>query len=166
MVEVRRATYDDLPRVAAIYAPYVTGTVVTFELDVPRPAEWRQRLDAVAAAGLPFLVADGEDGVVGYAYLAPWKTRPAYRHTAEDSVYLDPAARGRGTGGLLLDALLEEARAAGVREVLAVIADNGTDVSPRLHRSRGFRDVGRLERVGRKLDRWVDTVLMQRSLVD
>lgn len=166
MVEVREATYDDLPRVAAIYAPYVTDTVITFELEVPDLAEWRQRYDAVVATGLPFLVAEDEGDVVGYGYLAPWKTRPAYRQTAEDSVYLDPDARGRGTGGELLDRLLDAARAAGVREVLAVIADNGSDISPRLHRSRGFRDVGRLEQVGFKLGRRIDTVILQRSLGD
>jgi phosphinothricin acetyltransferase len=164
MVLVRGATYDDLPRVAAIYAPYVTDTVITFELDVPDLTEWRQRYDAVAAAGLPFLVAEDEGDIVGYAYLAQWKTRPAYRQTAEDSVYLDPDARGRGTGSELLDRLLEAGHAAGVREVLAVIADTGSDISPRLHRSRGFREVGRLEQVGFKLDRWVDTVILQRSL--
>jgi L-amino acid N-acyltransferase YncA len=102
--------------------------------------------------------------VVGYAYGGPWKERAAYRHTVENAIYLAPEARGRGVGRLLLDALLAACARAGVRQVIAVIADSGDPASARLHARSGFRMVGRLEQVGFKHGRWVDTVLMQRSL--
>ncbi len=161
---VRPARPADLAAVAAIYAPYVTDTVVTFELDPPTVAAWQERYDAVAAAGLPFLVAVVDGVVVGYAYASPWKPRPAYRHTAEVSIYLAAAAQGRGTGGVLLDRLVEECRRSGRRELIAVIADAGLPASVALHRSRGFVDAGRLRAVGHKLDRWIDTVLLQLRL--
>lgn len=167
---LRPATEGDLARIAEIYAPYVADTVITFETIVPDVAEWSARLEAIRGNGLPFLVAETERRVVGYAYCAPWKTRSAYRRTAEDSIYLDPAARGRGLGGRLLDRLLDEAQAVGVREVIAVIADPAESGDPTdtasvsLHRRRGFAEAGRLRRVGHKHGHWVDTVLMQRSL--
>ena len=163
-VSVRAADRDDLPAVAAIYAPYVAHTVITFETEPPDGAAWATRFDAVAERALPFLVAESGGEVVGYAYVGPWKERAAYRHTVEDAIYLAPGSTGRGGGRLLLDALLEAATAAGVEQVVAVIADAGDPASVRLHARCGFREVGRLERVGFKHGRWVDTVLMQRSL--
>nr|WP_313886911.1 N-acetyltransferase family protein [Saccharomonospora amisosensis] len=164
---VRAATGDDIPTIADIYAYYVTNSVATFELEPPDHADWLRRYRAVTTAGLPFLVAEHPDlppGPAGYAYCSPWKARPAYRHTAEDSVYLDPHARGRGIGGALLDRLLAGCVEAGVRQVLAVIADSGDPASPALHTGRGFAEVGRLREVGFKHGRWLDTVLLQRTL--
>ncbi|WP_246011364.1 GNAT family N-acetyltransferase [Nocardia mexicana] len=161
---VRAGTEADLPAVTEIYAHYVTETVATFELQAPDLAEWRHRFTAITAAGLPFLVAEEDDRVAGYAYCAPWKTRPAYRQTVENSIYLAPWALGRGLGGRLLDELLEACRTRDLREVIAVIADTGNPSSPALHRSRGFADSGHLRRVGYKHDRWIDTHLMQLSL--
>jgi len=168
---VRPATVDDLPAIADIYAHYVMHTVATFELVAPDRDEWNRRHAAIAAARLPFVVVERGDAVAGYAYCAPWKTRPAYGATAEDSVYVAPAAIGSGCGTELLAALLDMSRAVGVREVIAVIAsDAGGAADPdagaasvALHRRFGFRDAGRLERVGFKHDRWLDTVLMQWS---
>ncbi|MGE2722536.1 N-acetyltransferase family protein [Mycolicibacterium celeriflavum] len=160
-----RATHpDDLDAIGDIYAHYVENTVATFELARPDRAEWDRRFDAVVTAGLPFVsaVLDGE--VVGYGYCAPWKARPAYRHTVEDSVYAAPHAVGRGLGGKLLDALLTGCAAAGVRQVIAVIVDADAAASAALYRSRGFVEAGRLTAVGYKHDRWLDTVLFQRSL--
>ena len=102
--------------------------------------------------------------VAGYVYCAPWKTRPAYRHTVEDSVYLAPRAVGRGIGGALLDTLLGDCAAAGIREVIAVIVATEDAASLALHRNRGFVDAGRLAAVGFKHGRWLDTLLLQRSL--
>ena len=102
--------------------------------------------------------------VAGYAYCMQWKSRPAYRHTVEDSIYLAPHAVGRGIGGCLLDALLAGCSDAGVRQVIAVIVDDDADTSLALHRNRGFVDAGRLTSVGFKHGRWLDTVLLQRSL--
>lgn len=164
MVTVRPAVEADLAAVAAIYAHHVRTGVATFELEPPGIAEWRRRLAAVRSASLPFLVATVSGEVIGYAYCTPWKSRPAYRHTVEDSVYLAPDATGRGAGGHLLDHLLAECVEAGVRQVIAVIVDAGAAASVALHRKRGFIEAGRLMAVGYKHGRWLDTLLLQRNL--
>ncbi|MBI5337674.1 MAG: N-acetyltransferase family protein [Mycolicibacterium rufum] len=163
-VTVRPATTADLGAVADIYAHYVRSGVATFEVDPPTRDELSSRLGGVTAVGLPYLVAEIDGQVAGYAYCAPWKTRPAYRFTAEDSVYVAPHATGRGIGGALLDALLEHCAAAGIRQVIAVIVDADATGSLTLHRRRGFVDAGRLSAVGFKHDRWLDTILLQRTL--
>jgi L-amino acid N-acyltransferase YncA len=160
----RVATPDDLDAIAEIYAHYVATSVATFELDPPDAAEWRRRFAAIADAGLPFLAAERDGAIAGYAYCAPWKTRPAYRATVEDSVYVAPSAVGQGCGTELVRDLLDACAAAGIREVIAVIADTGDPASVELHRRFGFVDAGRLTRVGYKHDRFVDTLLLQRSL--
>ncbi|WP_424923608.1 N-acetyltransferase family protein [Amycolatopsis acidicola] len=162
---VKPARPEHLAAIAEIYAYYVENSLVTFELTSPNEAEWARRFANVGEAGLPFLVAESDGKVAGYAYCTPWKTRPAYRQTVENSIYLAPGATGQGIGGLLLDALLEACAAAGIREVIAVIADTGTNgASPALHRRRGFVDSGRLVNVGFKHGRWIDTMLLQRTL--
>ena len=161
---VRPAGRGDLAAVAGILAFYVTNSAATFEEDVPGLPQWQQRLDSLAGQGLPFLVAETGGVVAGYAYASPWRPKPAYRHTAEDSVYLAPGQRGRGLGRLLLEALLTGCADAGVRQVIAVIADSGDPASVLLHRACGFTDAGRLTRVGFKHGRWVNTLLMQRAL--
>ncbi|WP_156743969.1 GNAT family N-acetyltransferase [Mycobacterium sp. 1164985.4] len=163
-MHVRATDREDLDAIGDIYAHYVENTVATFELARPDRVEWDRRFDAVVTAGLPFLsaVLDGE--IVGYAYCAPWKSRPAYRHTVEDSVYVAPHVAGHGVGGRLHDALLAGCASAGVREVIATIVDADAAASVALHRSRGFVEAGRLTAVGHKHDRWLDTLLLQRSL--
>ena len=161
---IRPAAADDLDAIGAIYAHHVLTGVATFETTPPDRPEWARRFRAVTAAGLPFVTAELDGAVAGYAYCAPWKSRPAYRYTVEDSIYLAPHAVGRGLGGRLLDALLAGCREAGIRQVIAVIADSDADASLALHRNRGFVDAGRLSAVGFKFDRWLDTVLLQRSL--
>jgi phosphinothricin acetyltransferase len=163
-VRVRPAVRADLGAVAGILAFYVTNSVATFEEDPPGLAHWQQRLDGLAERGLPFVVAEAGGVVTGYAYASPWRPKPAYRHTAEDSVYLAPGQRGRGLGRRLLESLLTGCADAGVRQVIAVIADSGDPASVALHRACGFADAGRLRRVGYKHGRWVDTVLLQREL--
>jgi phosphinothricin acetyltransferase len=161
---VRAAVPADLEAVTAIYAHYVTATVATFEEDPPTAGQWRQRMDAVTGRELPFLVAEQDGAVLGYAYASPWRPRPAYRHTVEDTVYLSPGQTGRGLGRALLSALLAGCAQAGARQVIAVIADSGDPASVALHRRAGFELAGRLRRVGYKHGRWLDTVLMQRDL--
>lgn len=161
---IRDATPADLDAITAIYAHYVTETVATFEETAPSAADWARRLAELAGRGLPFLVADVTGTVAGYAYAGPWRPKPAYRHTVEDSIYLAPGRTGEGLGHALLDALLARCAQAGVRQVVAVIADTGHDASPALHRRFGFAPAGRLAAVGRKHGRWIDTVLMQRDL--
>ena len=163
-MSTRVATPDDLDAIAEIYAHYVATSLATFELDPPDAAEWRRRFAVIADAGLPFLVAERDGAIAGYAYCAPWKTRPAYRATVEDSVYVAPSAVGQGCGTELVRDLLDACAAAGIREVIAVIADTGDPASVDLHRRFGFVDAGRLTRVGYKHDRFVDTLLLQRSL--
>jgi phosphinothricin acetyltransferase len=163
-IVIRHTTSDDLEAIATIYAHHVKTGVATFELAPPDPSEWQGRLDAITADGLPFLTAMRDDRVAGYAYCAPWKTRPAYRQTVEDSIYVAPDAVGCGVGGLLLDELLTECAGAGVREVIAVIVDADGAASLALHRNRGFVDAGRLTAVGFKHGRWLDTLLLQLSL--
>jgi L-amino acid N-acyltransferase YncA len=116
------------------------------------------------ARGLPFLVVELGGKVAGFAYTTVWRPRPAYRHTVEDTVYVAPDRLRQGLGGILLAAVIEGCRKAGVEQVIAVIADTGDPASEALHRSAGFAEVGRLGRVGFKHGRWIDTVLMQLSL--
>ena len=162
--DVRAAVPADAELVAAIFAHYVTTSVATFEEVAPTAGQWRQRLADRDARSLPFLVAEADGSVCGYAYASPWRPKPAYRYTVEDSVFLSPGCTGRGIGSALLGTLLAGCAAAGARQVIAVIADTGSDASAALHRRFGFTQAGRLSGVGRKHGRWVDTVLMQKDL--
>ncbi|MFD1930328.1 MULTISPECIES: GNAT family N-acetyltransferase [Nonomuraea] len=161
---IRPATAADLPAVAAVYAHYVATSVVTFDETAPELPFWQTRLRELGERGLPFLVADVDGEVAGYAYAGQWRPKPAYRHTVEDSVYLAPGRTGQGLGRALLGELLPRCAKAGARQVVAVIADTGQDASAALHRAFGFVSVGRLTGVGFKLGRWVDTQLMQLDL--
>jgi phosphinothricin acetyltransferase len=181
---VRAAVPADAEPVAAIFAHYVATSVATFEEVAPTAADWRRRLGELAARNLPFLVAEagvpeagvggggvaeagvgGGGGVVcGFAYASPWRPKSAYRHTVEDSVYLSPGCTGRGIGSALLGTLLAGCAAAGARQVIAVIADTGSDASAALHRRFGFTHAGLLSGVGRKHGLWIDTLLMQKEL--
>ena len=163
---VRTAVPADAEPVAAIFAHYVTTSVATFEEVAPTAAAWRQRFDDLAARNLPFLVAEAEPdaSVCGFAYASPWRPKPAYRHTVKDTVYLSPGHTGRGIGSALLGTLLAGCADTGARQVIAVIADTGSDASAALHRRLGFTQAGRLSGVGRKHGRWIDTVLMQKDL--
>ncbi|WP_406315378.1 GNAT family N-acetyltransferase [Streptosporangium sp. NBC_01639] len=161
---VRPAGAGDLDRIAEIFSHYVISGVSTFEEVPPVVAHWRQRLDDLADRRLPFLVAEVGGEVIGYAYAGPWRPKPAYRHTVEDTIYLAPGWTGRGWGRALLGALLAGCANAGVRQVIAVIADTGDDASVALHRAFGFTHAGRLGGVGHKHGRWIDTTLMQCDL--
>ncbi|WP_433479272.1 N-acetyltransferase family protein [Spirillospora sp. CA-142024] len=161
---IRPAGRGDPKAVAEIFTHYVSHTVITFEQTPPAVAEWRRRLDDLTGRGLPFLVADLDGEVAGYAYAGPWRPKPAYRHTVEDSIYLAPDRTGRGLGGALLGGLVNRCARAGMRQMIAVIADTGGDASTALHRRFGFTDAGRLTGVGHKHGRSIDTLLMQRAL--
>ena len=116
------------------------------------------------AGGHPYIVAERDGRVIGYAYAGPYRARPAYRHTVEDSIYLATDARGQGVGGLLLRGLIEESTARGFRQMIAVIGDSQNMASVRVHRAAGFAMTGTLTAVGHKFGRWLDAVLMQRTL--
>jgi phosphinothricin acetyltransferase len=160
---IRAAAPSDLKVVAGIYAHYVRHTVATFEETPPAVADWERRLDDLTARSLPFLVAESSGAVAGFAYATPWRPKPAYRYTVEDTVYLAPEATGQGLGKALLGALVTESARAGMRQMIAVVA-NGGEASLALHRRFGFTESGRLVEVGYKHGRWIDTYLLQRSL--
>lgn len=162
---IRLAELADLAAITAIYADAVLHGTATYELEPPTLDEMRRRFDALAAGRYPYLVAELDGLVAGYAYAGPFRPRPAYRFTLEDSIYLAPAAKGRGIGRLLMTRLIAEAEALGFRQIVAVIGD-GTPQSPsvRLHEALGFVHSGRLEGSGYKFGRWLDTVFMQLAL--
>lgn len=161
---VRLAGDADLAVIRAIYEPEVRHGTATFELEPPDVAELARRLAKVKDVGLPWLVAERDGVVLGYAYATPYRERPAYRFTAEDSVYIAQEARGRGVGRRLLAAVLDRSRAAGMRQMVAIIGDSANLGSIALHRACGFRSIGTLADVGYKHGRWLDTVLMQKAL--
>ena len=161
---IRPATAADIPAVTAIYRPAVLTGSASFEIEPPDEAEMRARWQAITAAGFPYLVAERGGAVCGYAYAGPYRTRPAYRFTVEDSVYVSPAHFGLGLGRALLARIIAECTAAGLRQMIAVIGDSANAASIGLHRSLGFRDAGLLRSVGFKHGRWLDGVLMQRAL--
>jgi L-amino acid N-acyltransferase YncA len=161
---VRVAAASDVPRIAQIYGYHVLTGLASFEVTPPDAAEIARRQAAILARALPFLVAEVDGEVVGYAYAAPYRTRPAYRYTLEDSVYIDRGFVGRGIGRQLLERLVSESMARGFRQMIAVIGDSANHGSIRLHEACGFTRVGTLPAVGFKFGRWVDSVLMQRPL--
>lgn len=156
----------DARDLAALYAPHVLGGTATFELVPPSAAAMADRVAAVRTAGLPWLLAreTATGRALGYAYAGPFRARPAYRHTVEDSVYLAREAMGRGLGRALLAAVIERCAAADARQMIAVITTPGSEASEALHRALGFATVGHLPAVGRKNGRWLGTLYMQRAL--
>ncbi|MGK9233736.1 GNAT family N-acetyltransferase [Inquilinus limosus] len=163
-ITVRDAAEADLPAVQAIYARHVLHGLASFEETPPDVAELAARRAAVLAQGLPYLAAEIDGRLVGYAYAGAYRPRPAYRHTVEDSVYVADGQAGRGIGRALLGALIERCEAGPWRQMVAVIGDSGNTASITLHERLGFQRVGLLQSVGFKFGRWVDSVLMQRAL--
>ncbi|ELR20745.1 acetyltransferase [Acanthamoeba castellanii str. Neff] len=162
---VRDSTEGDVEAVLRIYAHYVLHSAATFEETVPPLEEMHRRRKDVLASGLPYLVAEVDGVVCGYAYAGQYrKERTAYRYTVEDSIYLDPERTGLGLGKLLLRALIEACEKLGRKQMLAVIGDSNNAASIGLHQSFGFRKVGTLERAGIKFGEWKDVVFMQRAL--
>ena len=161
---VRAATGADLPEIQAIYAHHVLHGTGSFELEPPDLSEITRRHADVRANGLPWLVAERDGRVLGYAYANLFRPRRAYRFLVEDSVYVAPDAIGQGAGHHLLARLVAECEAAGCRQMVAVIGDSANTASIALHARHGFRHSGVLAASGRKFDRWLDTVFMQRAL--
>ena len=161
---IRPSTLDDLPAITAIYAHAVLHGTGTFEIEAPDEAEMARRRDDVLSKGLPWLVAQAGDQVLGYAYANHFRPRRAYRFCLENSIYLAAQARGQGLGRLLLTELVGRCEAAGARQMLAVIGDADNAGSIGVHAALGFEHCGVLKAAGWKFDRWLDVVLMQRSL--
>ena len=163
-LHIRPSRPEDLPAITRIYAWNVENGTGTFELDVPDEAEMARRRDDVLSRGLPWLVAERGGRVLGYAYANPFRPRRAYRFCLEDSIYLDPQARGQGVGKLLLAELIARCEATGARQMIAVIGDAANAASLGVHRALGFEMVGTMRSAGWKLDAWRDIVIMQRAL--
>lgn len=161
---LRPSEAADVPAITAIYAHWVRTHTSTFELDPPDAAEMARRRRDVVDAGLPYWVAASGAEVLGFCYAAPYRTRPAYRYTLEDSIYLSPAHVGRGVGRALLGEVVRLCAARGYRELIAVVGDSANLPSIRLHEKLGFDRVGTHRNVGFKFERWLDTVHLQRSL--
>ncbi|WP_137178038.1 GNAT family N-acetyltransferase [Roseomonas sp. AR75] len=164
-ITIRDSRAEDIPAITAIYGHWVASGLASFELSPPSADEMAKRREAILAAGFPYLVAEGEGGrVLGYAYASHWRTRPAYRFSCENSVYVHKDAGRGGIGRTLLEALIARCAAQGLRLMVAVIGDSANASSIGLHRACGFTMTGTLPAVGWKFDRWVDSVLMTRPL--
>lgn len=161
---IRPSVDDDLPALAALYGWHVENGTGTFEMAAPTVDEMKRRRADVLARGMPWLVLERAGHVDGYAFANWFRPRPGYRFCVEDSVYLAPGAAGHGLGRLLLVELLARCEAAGARQMLAVIGDGANAASIGVHRSLGFEPAGTLHAAGWKFGRWLDVVLMQRSL--
>jgi len=164
MTLIRPSLPEDIPSITAIYAHHVLHGTGTFEVTPPTTEDMRARREDVLSKGLPYLVAVDGDKVLGFAYCNWFKPRPAYRFSAEDSIYLAPEANGQGLGRLLLTELMAQAEKAGVRKLIAVIGDSANAASIGVHRSAGFEHVGTLKSCGWKFDRWLDVVMMDKAL--
>ncbi len=161
---IRPSGAADVASIVAIYSHHVLHGTATFEITPPGPQEIARRRDAILDAGLPYLVAERDGEVAGYAYAGLYRPRPAYQYTIEDSIYLHPGYLRRGIGAKLLDELVRQCERGGWRQLIAVIGDSGNAASIRLHETAGFRHIGVFQSVGWKFSRWLDTVLMQRQL--
>jgi len=162
---IRDAVEQDLPHIREIYNHYVLNSTVTFDEKPMTIAALRRKFASVQKLGFPYIVAVSPSGqILGYAYVYPWKEKAAYRFTVENSIYLGPASTGKGLGKVLLGELITRSKAAGIKEIIAVIADRGAEGSIRIHKDYGFKDIGHMGKVGFKFGRWLGTYMMQKSL--
>ncbi len=162
---IRDAKSSDLPDIREIYNHYVLNSVVTFDEKAMTLREWKGKFAHLTKHGYPILVAETPSGqVIGYALVQPWRQKSAFRYTVENSIYLRAASTGKGLGRDLLGALVDRCQEAGYREMIAVIADSGAEASIKLHEEYGFKEVGRMGRVGFKFGRSIGTVTLQRSM--
>ncbi len=165
MLKLRPAREADLPAITAIYGHAVLHSTASYEYDAPSCEEMTTRFTSIVSANFPYIVAQDDGRVLGYAYASPFRTRPAYRFMVEDSIYVAHDAQGQGIGTLLLAELLARCEAAGFRQMIAVIGDAAVNLpSARLHSIMGFTECGRIKGSGFKFNRWCDTLLMQRAL--
>jgi phosphinothricin acetyltransferase len=163
-MKIRPAEEADIPAIADIYAHHVLQGTGTFETEPPDAHEMKRRWLALRDRNFPYLVAEREGTMIGYAYAGPYRERLAYRFTVEDSVYIHKDHAGKGAGKMLLTAIISETQKLGFKQMVAVIGDSGNAASVGLHAACGFYNAGILKNVGFKFDRWLDSVLMQRAL--
>jgi phosphinothricin acetyltransferase len=163
-MRIRAVSDADVPAVQSIYSYHVATSLGTFETEPPGVPEMRARCTSIVQAGFPYLVGELDGRVVGFVYANQFRPRAAYRATIEDSIYVAADATGRGVGKALLSALIERCTANGMQQMLALIGDSKNEASIGVHRACGFLPVGVMTNVGRKFERWVDVVIMQRAL--
>ena len=163
-ISIRAADTRDLAPITRIYDYAVRHGTASFEIEPPDEREMARRFEALRAGAYPYLVAELDGTIAGYAYAGPYRARPAYHWSVEDFIYIAPQSQRRGIGRMLLDRLIVEAEAGGFRQMIAVIGDSANAASIELHRTAGFRMVGTFDNVGFKFGRWLDSVLMQRPL--
>jgi L-amino acid N-acyltransferase YncA len=163
-LQIRPATPADIPVIARIYGHAVKTGTASFELEPPGEADMESRMQAILAGRFPYYAAEIDGRVAGYAYASHYRTRPAYRFTVEDSVYIAPEMHRRGIGKALLLKLIETCTAQGYRQMIAVVGDSDQAASIGLHKACGFVDAGNLRAIGWKFGRWLDTPLMQLAL--
>ncbi len=164
MLIIRNSLPEDIADITAIYTHHVLHGTGTFEIDPPTCDDMANRRTDVLSKGLPYLVAVEGNQLLGFAYCNWFKPRPAYRFSAEDSIYLAPEAQGRGLGRSLLTELMQRAEAVGVRKLIAVIGDSANQSSIGVHQSVGFAPAGLLKSCGWKFERWLDVILMDKTL--
>lgn len=164
MVKIRPASEDDAPALAAIYGRSVLEEASSFELDAPSADEMLSRFKKITDDGFPYFVAEDNGVVLGFAYASAFRSRPAYRFTVENSVYVAPEAHGKGIAKALMKAVIEACKQGDYRQMIAAIGSSDNEASIRLHESLGFERVGVYREVGFKFDTWHDVVLMQRAL--
>ena len=164
MTKIRPSTESDISAIAAIYAHHVLTGTGTFETTPPSESDMQGRRADVLSKGLPYLVAEVDGEVIGFAYCNWFKPRPAYRFSAEDSIYLAPSAAGKGWGRMLLAELCQAAEKVGIRKLIAVIGDSANAGSIGVHTSVGFQNVGTVSGCGWKFERWLDIVMMEKAL--
>ena len=164
MSSIRPSRDADVPAITAIYAHHVLHGTGTFETTPPTEDEMKARRADVLAKGLPYLVMEDAGRVIGYAYCVLFRPRPAYRFSAEDSIYMHPDAAGKGLGKQLLAETMKQAEAVGMRKLIAVIGDSGNAGSIGVHRALGFTHAGTIKSCGWKFERWLDIVIMEKSI--
>jgi len=161
---IRTVNENDIPTITTIFAIEVLHGTASWSYEPPTEAEMRTKMQGLLEQGYPFLVAEVDSRVAGYAYASAFRPREGYRFLVEDSIYVAADFRGRGIAKLLMQTLIEQCTALGYRQMIAVIGDSANEPSIALHRQLGFEQVGLLPNVGYKFDRWLDSVLMQRAL--
>ena len=163
-IDIEPVERNDIPSISTIYRQAVREGTASFEIDPPDDKEMARRAGVLLAGGFPYFVARRDGRILGYAYAGPYRPRPAYCFTVEDSIYVDPSCQGHGIGGRLLASLISKSTTLGFRQMIAVIGDGANQGSIALHSRHGFRMTGVFESVGWKHGRWLDSVLMQRAL--
>ena len=161
---IRRVQPDDLPAIHALYSLHVTHGTASWELTAPDEAEMRRRMQSVLDSGYPYFVAEVAGELAGYSYASSYRPRPGYRFTVEDSIYVDARYQRRGIARKLLNTVIDACAEQGFRQMVAVIGDSENKASIELHRALGFSHVGMLPGIGFKFGRWLDSVMMQRTL--